>query len=265
MSKFYHDLGLEQIIIDFPDAFDRLTKATRFETLYTGRSGGIVTDSYVEDDVECVPLVRSTTPYTFGPQRFSPVHTELVNRVMECRQPQTRFNNIMVEQYTGSYTKMGPHTDQMLDLLPDSCIAIFSCYKTPPSTRDIRRLNIIDKTSGKTMSLCMPDQSVIILSTAFNVCHRHCITLPSSTWYSQNTWLGATMRCAKTLLTFSANMPDASPYFYKTEHKLQYVLDDDPQCDELFELRRFENATCESPYTRPLYYTMSPGDMIKPQ
>jgi hypothetical protein len=106
------------------DIFDELSKSTVFENLVEGRQGA----NLIDHNNNLIPLVRTTTIYNNSVQPFLPIHYNIINKIKEATNKDLLFNNAMIEIYDEKYTKMRYHTDQSLDLQPNSFICIFLCY-----------------------------------------------------------------------------------------------------------------------------------------
>ena len=111
--------------------FEELSKSTKFEKLGKGRYGAVLAD--IHKNI-VVPIVRTTTKYNNPIQKFSQIHYDIMKNIKDMH-----FNNALIEMYDKDYTKMGEHSDQVLDLELDSHICLFSCYDNP-DTKDIRTL-----------------------------------------------------------------------------------------------------------------------------
>lgn len=114
------------------------------------------------------------------------------------------FNNAMAEMYDYRYTKMGYHSDQALDLAPDSWICIFSCYEDRSEAHP-KILVIKDKVTRETSELVMEYGSVVMFSTTTNERYLHKIV--SKTQQTQSTWLGITFRLSKTFVHYANQIP----------------------------------------------------------
>jgi hypothetical protein len=77
-----------------------------------------------------IPIVRTTTQYSRPAHTFRDCHTQLLEQI-KIAFPETLldFNNASLEIYDAQYTSMKYHSDQALDLNPNSYIALFSCYE----------------------------------------------------------------------------------------------------------------------------------------
>jgi hypothetical protein len=207
----------------------------------------------VREDERGVPLVRTTSAYEQPPQRFRPVHQELVARIEACFARSLRFNNCMAELYETSYRKMGFHTDQAQDLEEDSWICLFSCYESP-DPKGCRALVVQRKGSEECARVLLDHNSAVLFHTDTNRRHVHKIVLENQ---SKSRWLGLTFRCSKTRVRFVdgvALLGDRPLRLAETPDERQSV----------FHHKGAENAT-DGLYSYPeLDYTLSPSDLMEP-
>lgn len=249
--------------------FDEINSATRLESIGKGRKGGIVVDASIRSsdfDQNCtvlsVPIIRTTASYARPAQMFAPVHrniTHLVAKKMnkkECKP----FNNVMVEVYEDTYSRMGFHSDQALDIAPGSFIAIMSLYQDPKRPQR-RKLIVKNKSTGKEEHVPLHHGSVVVFSEEANRRFLHKIVLDTRhhTSNTENRWLGVTMRSSKTFVEF-----DLSPSCQKVS---ELRLADDHERNEFLGYRRQENISQESAervYPDHVPYTLSPSDVMLP-
>jgi hypothetical protein len=173
---------------------------------------------------------------------MSAVHYDLIRDIASAT-PMGHVNNGMVEVYAPEYTRMRFHTDQALDLAPDSSIAIFSCYEDPMEPFP-RVLEVRHKISGATERLAMRHNSVIVFSTATNAEHVHRIVGGERSPTSR--WLGITLRRSKTFVTFQdggvpylapgiplrlASAEEARRLFYCKGHENRHVAYEYPSIE----------------------------------
>jgi hypothetical protein len=230
--------------------FEALMASACFEELGKGRRGTVLVKPGPHG---AVPLVRTTTSYRRPVQPFLDLHDRLAEEIQRTGPLPLRFNNALIEHYTGAYSSMKHHSDQALDLAPDSWIALFSCYQNP--ARPSRRLLIKPKhPGGPTSEILLPHASVVAFSLDTNRRFTHSIALTSGAPSSD--WLGLTFRTSKTLLRWahgSPLLPDGTGL----------SLADDEQRRAFFLLRRQENS--ETDFTYPLLsFTLSPSDLLPP-
>lgn len=107
-----------------------------------------------------------------------------------------KFNNILFEEYDDRYRTMSYHSDQALDLVEPSFIAIFSCYnnnnKNINTTNPSRSLFLKKKQNCKMplsiesiesieqiqpVKIPLFHNSVVLFSTLTNACYLHKIIL----------------------------------------------------------------------------------------
>ena len=232
--------------------FPTLSTITKFEPVIKGRQGTVLVDS--SSDTE-VPIVRTTTKYTKPAQKFKSIHREIATAIAtksktDLKQdPELKFNNALIEIYDDRYRKMGFHSDQALDLVPDSHIAIFTCYEDPTTltSNSTRKLIVIPKSDPKATPLEIPmtHNSVIMFSLETNSKHLHKIVLTSAPSKTKNRWLGITFRQSTPI--------DPTSLRLATEE----------ECKQFYMLRSTENRSQIFTYP-PLEYTISPSDLLKP-
>ncbi|MFF5231356.1 alpha-ketoglutarate-dependent dioxygenase AlkB [Dactylosporangium sp. NPDC000521] len=231
--------------------FEQLFAAVRFEPVGKGRLGAVLVRP---DGTGDVPIVRTTTRYSSPAQRFPPVYERLARQVQARAALPAGFNNALVESYTNTYTTMGGHSDQALDLADGSSIAVFSCYERPDAPP--RKLVVESKEHGDEFEIPMPHSSVIVFSVDTNRRHRHRIVLDRPAQPAENRWLGVTFRTSKTFIRYHgghANLRNGA----------RLTPADDDQRREFYLLRRRENTETDFTYP-PLTYTVSAGDLLPP-
>lgn len=228
--------------------FEDLSNSVVLEKITSGRKGAVVTD--VKDGL--VPIVRTTTCYFTPAFYFSAVYKILIEEIREVtKNKELMFNNALVEIYNSEYRKMGYHSDQSLDLDPESFICIFSCYDK--DTHDVRKLIIKNKTTNEVSELLMPHNSIILFSTDTNKKYLHKIILDTCKTNSQ--WLGVTFRLSKTFVSFRNGTP------YIGEKILRYV--DGKESSEFYKMRSEENKKVDYEYPE-IDYTISISDTFEP-
>jgi len=235
--------------------FDELRDAIRFENVGKGRQGTVLVKP---DDQGLVPIVRTTTPYAAAAQCFRSAHDRLARKIQKAAAISRGFNNALMEVYSNSYTSMGAHSDQALDLDDDSFIALFSAYKYPDRTRTIRKLVVEPKAaSGESFEIPLVHNSVVVFSVAANRRFRHKIVLEKNSQTPENEWLGITYRTSKTFVRIEGEEVNLRDGSYLT-------LANEEQRREFFELRRRENQEVDFKYP-PLTYTLSASDRMRPE
>ncbi|WP_238005310.1 alpha-ketoglutarate-dependent dioxygenase AlkB [Dactylosporangium sp. AC04546] len=201
--------------------------------------------------------MRTTTRYSTPAQRFRVVHEWLAQQIENLAALPEGFNNALVESYTNAYTTMGSHSDQALDLVDDSFIAVFSCYRHP-EVNPPRKLIVEPKESGgEAFEIPLTHNSVVVFSVETNRRFRHKIVLDTSAQTAENQWLGVTFRTSKTLVRFR----DGHPYLPGGE---RLTLADDDQRREFYQLRRRENNEVDFTYPQ-MTYTVSESDLMPPE
>lgn len=247
------------------DLFDELISSSNFESVAKGRIG----NHLVKVEENEIPIVRTTTQYNIPPQNFSNIHNfivEEINNVLEnsefCDLFPTNFNNALIEVYDNTYSKMGYHSDQSLDLDFNSYIGLFSCYKNPDSLveNQLRRLIVKEKNGTEEFEITLTHNSVVLFSVETNSKSLHKIILNSVNnqkfTQSDNQWLGITFRKSKTFI----KIRDSKPYFLNGE---MLNLANEEQRTEFFKLRGQENRLSDFIYPE-LSYTISIADTLMP-
>ena len=75
-----------------------------------------------------IPIVRTTTNYNVPAHNFLPVHHNIIEKLNCTSGRLFKLNNAMIERYNYKYVTMKDHSDQDMDLDPESYICVFSCY-----------------------------------------------------------------------------------------------------------------------------------------
>ena len=103
--------------------YETIRSSVNLEELCSGRFGAnLVADMN--------SVVRTTTQFRSPNQLFSPLHTKLITQICHLfPEHDLKFNNILFEEYDDRYRTMSYHSDQSIDLVEPSFIAIFSCYR----------------------------------------------------------------------------------------------------------------------------------------
>ena len=230
--------------------FDVLLDSLPLQNLSRGRQGNVLVRT---DESGDVPIVRTTTPYSLPAQRFRAVHERLAEQIGRRAGVTVPFNNALIERYTRAYASMKSHSDQAMDLAEGSCIAVFSCYRSPQDPS--RHLIVEPKEAGRAFSeIPLAHCSVILFSLETNRRFRHKIVLRAGAPESE--WLGITLRTSKTFVRFCDDGPclrDGTPL----------TLADDEQRHAFLKLRRRENDEVDFAYP-PLSYTLSESDRMQP-
>lgn len=256
MSPAYHpaDEFRSYLLPTDGNLFPELLASVRLEDLGKGRQGAVLSEI---DSAGCIPVVRTTTKYGAPIQRFLPIHKRLASRIRTIASLSMPLNNALIEKYTESYTTMGAHSDQALDLASDSYIALFSCYEHP-ELADAPRMLIVEskEAGGIKFEIPLTHNSVIVFSLKTNRRFKHKIVLPTKNATHQNQWLGITFRTSKTLVQFRG----PHPYFLDGE---RLILANDEQSREFYALRSRENSEIDFTYPS-IFYTISESDVMAP-
>jgi len=235
------------------ELFAKLSSAAPLEPVAKGRIGGVLVDV---SDARGTPLVRTTTSYTQAAAALSTAHCAVADKIRDVASLPTPFNNALVEVYDNASFKMGMHSDQALDLVEGSVIALFSCYEDPHARAPLRRLVVQSKGGGDAVDIPLPHGSVVVFDVDTNRRFKHKIVLDVGQQPLENRWLGITFRTSKTFIRHGADGPvfaDGAP--------LTLAGDDERQ--RFVRLRRREN--CEPDFVYPrLTTTLSAGDLLPP-
>lgn len=178
----------------------------QLEEVAKGRQGAVLLDPHPDGRL---PLVRSTTRYTRRHQRVPAVVAEFACGVQAWLKSPKPFNNIMVEKYSSAYRTMGLHTDQALDLDPESLICLVTLYGED-GVEDGRELVVTDKEArdpaAVTWRVPLLHGTVVSFSVATNARHTHAIVAAraepaASTAASPGrAWVGITLRTSRRAL-----------------------------------------------------------------
>jgi hypothetical protein len=249
-----------------PNPWEQLQASVNFESVAQGRKGQIL----VRPEQRGFPLIRSTTKYSLPAQRMLPIHETLSAAIwtsafgLDGRLP--KFNNAMIEVYTKDYATMGFHSDQALDLEPNSYVALFSCYRCgeQATTSCLRKLVVESKVSDVVFDIPLLHNSVVIFSVQTNSLFRHKIVLDSQTiGKTDNEWLGITFRTSKTFLRFHE---DGSGPIFEDGRALR--LGDAAECKTLYSYRSLENSQASYMYptgSDEVRFTVSESDLKAPE
>lgn len=238
-----------------PDMFAELANSVEFVPVAKGRVG----TNIVHPSGNSIPIVRTTTPYSTPANKFKPIHSELVELIGQTSQQiinsnNFKLNNGLCEIYTDEYRKMGWHTDQALDLAPNSWICICSFYENS-NCKNFRKLQIQNKITKEQTEISLEPDSLIMFSTETNVQHVHKIVLPNEE--PSSPWLGITFRCSKTFIDFT----NGEPIIAGTNRLLHLATQEEKS--QMIKLKGIENSSVDFTYPE-LDYTISPSDLVNP-
>ena len=254
--------------------FWHVYSSIRWDNVTRGRQGAnlVNVDRDPETGTEYVPIVRTTTAYHEQMQHFS-VPVDYIQKCINAKvaadssgdATPMSFNNVMAEVYTDECRNMKFHSDQALDLDPETYIAVFSCYDDPSAPP--RALRIIHKDSDPEdpqsyQDISMDHQSVIVFSVETNKFYRHKIIQETSETGSR--WLGLTFRCSATFVyraDGSASEHTAHTRFRDTGKLLE--LADKEKKQKFIRYKGRENREAFE-YPSGICYTLSPHDFWPP-
>lgn len=212
-------------ILEIKDSFNRFTNDIEFEDFNYDVKAAVLVNSDI-------PIVRTTRVYNNPVQKF-PIE---YNKFIEKYNLDT--NNAMVEIYNEKYTKMKYHTDQSVDLDPNSYISIFSCYENPEGEKRI--LKIKNKMTKEIIGITMMHNSMITFSVSTNHAFLHKIIGNKK---SNNKWLGITFRKSK---------------FFNHDKSLRMA--NEQEHFEFYKHKSNENKYIHYDYN--IKYTISPSDLM---
>jgi hypothetical protein len=235
---------------DTPNIYYEFKKNIKFENVAKGRDGAILVNN-----INMIPLVRTTTKYNNPVQSFNEIHYKLMDRIKELDKSYI-FNNALIEIYDMNYKTMGFHSDQDLDLQEDSYICIFSCYDKDNKNRF---LNIKNKITNEKQEIVLENNSLVIFSTNTNKKNLHQIVYKSSKVNNDSKWLGITFRLSKTFIKFINEIP-----YFNNFNNFNNTLKiaNDMETKEFYKLRAIENNSVDFSYPE-INYTISNGDLLQ--
>lgn len=238
----------KEIIDTNENLFSAFSDSFNFECVGKGRKIAILVSNETK-----IPIVRTTTNYKKSGQIMNELCYDLINEINIGANANFSFNNAMAEIYDDKYMKMGFHSDQSLDLEEDSSICIFSCYKQKTVSKDVRKLVIKNKSTGKSFDILLEDKSIVTFSVQKNKEYVHKIILEHK---SNNEWLGITFRLSKTFIEFVSDVP----YFCGTDKILRIATENEKK--EFCRHKGRENRQIGYKYPE-IDYTISCSDLMK--
>eukprot|EP01038_Epipyxis_sp_PR26KG_P013489 gene13489-18099_t len=248
-------------IIENPEnIFELLEETLEFEDIAHGRKGANIV--MCEDHNMSIPIVRTTTIYSKPKQRMQFIHLNLIEKI-RTQIGDANFNNALVEIYDPNYRTMRYHSDQALDLNPDSYICLFSCYENGYNNNDDLRTLTVKRKKVKDIDIqqqdYLPDEiildhnSIVVFSVEDNARFIHKISLKNNK--SKSRWLGITFRLSKTFVRFENNIP-----FFVSDGK-QLTIANITERNHFLKCRGEENFNVGYIYPE-MYYSLSIDDMI---
>ncbi len=147
------------------------------------------------------------------------------------------------------------HTDQSLDLAPESYICIVSFYENAQEV-NLRKLIVQNKSTGVINEIILTHGSVVIFSTQTNHIHIHKIILENTT-LSSSKWLGITFRQSNQFVRFVQGIP----WLVLTNKQL--VLANEDKRKLFCKYKGIENQQIDFKYPE-INYTLSPSDLMDP-
>uniref|UniRef100_A0A0G4I9I8 Fe2OG dioxygenase domain-containing protein n=1 Tax=Chromera velia CCMP2878 TaxID=1169474 RepID=A0A0G4I9I8_9ALVE len=287
-------------VMESVNLFESLSSSVSFEDVTKGRQGTVLvrTDREKQKEKEeenahatagsesslppllRVPIVRTTTKYSVPATVFSSLHENLADEIIReasClfdsetvpRDSSLKFStvildNALIEIYSNAYSTMGFHSDQALDLLEGSHIALFSCYKFPHLATPPQKLVIESKEEGGgTYEIPLVHNSVVLFSVETNRKFRHKIVLDTSCSPPENLWLGVTFRTSNTFVNFDFREGGGGKAVFEGGDGALLELAVGEQVKQFYSMRKRENEEVGFQYP-PIAYTISESDMMPP-
>ena len=250
-------MSFQRYTVHHPENFFQLLHySVKWEDFSKGRQIAVLH----QPEEDSIPVVRTTTVYETPSQPFSPTHETVIKSIQEeaTSGKDLKFNNAMLEVYDARYTTMTFHTDQALDLDPDSYICLFSCYEKGADAHP-RVLTIKNKNSGEQFQVELLHHSAVIFSTAMNRDHLHKIEGRDLPKDHDNRWMGFTLRLSKTFVTF---VDGEACVIRRGESKLrELTLATDEERKAFYRYKGLENKETDFEYPE-ICYTISPSDLM---
>jgi hypothetical protein len=236
--------------------YNTLEQSFKFSTIGKGRRAANLVE--LNGNFE-IPIVRTTTVYEQPAEKFNNILYKILDKIKEIHQ-NLKFNNALIEIYEEAYNSMRFHSDQALDLEPNSYICIFSCYK---SLNNLRKLVVKNKFQNKIVDeILLDDSSIVLFSLDTNSTHLHQIknveNEMNNTIEEKNNWLGITFRLSKTFVKFDeTNMK--IPMLIRSNKPLRLANEEEKK--EFYRMRKNENNQIKFEYPE-LDYTISISDCL---
>ena len=248
-------MSFERYSIDHDEnLFPLLYQSVKWEDFSKGRQIAVLHRA----ENGSVPLVRTTTVYESPSQPFQPIHQSVINQIREVSGIQNLLlNNAMLEVYDERYKTMKFHTDQALDLDPDSYICLFSCYEQGADSHP-RVLTVKNKDSEEEFEVPLLHHSVVIFSTVTNQKHLHKVEGRDLPKNHKSRWMGFTLRLAKTSVKFIDGIPTliSGPV-----QQGELTLATEEERRAFFGFKGSENKSSEFEWP-DIRYTISPSDRM---
>ncbi|KAF3915769.1 hypothetical protein ABW20_dc0106742 [Dactylellina cionopaga] len=234
--------------------FSLLYGSVQWEQFSKGRQIAIVH----RPERDQTPLVRTTTAYQLASQPFSPIHQTIIDEIKKASGIENlHLNHAMLEIYDSRYTTMGFHTDQALDLDPDSYICLFSCYENGADPYP-RVLTVRNKRSEEEFEVQLLHHSVVVFSTATNQQHLHKIEGKGFPKNHDNRWVGLTLRLSKSFVKFIEGVP----CLVSNKSELgELTIATEEERRAFFRYKGSENREIDFVYP-DIRYTISPSDRM---
>lgn len=222
------------------------------EEVCSGRLGATLVKFFGENGRQW-GLVRTTTKYKLPVLEMTKAHEDVIKEIQTI-DPSLCFNNILVEIYDNTYTKMGFHTDQMQDLANDSSICIFSMYTCGHTPAAPRVLVVKNKITGEEQRIILQHNMIVVFSLETNRNYTHKIVLEERS-SNTNEWFGMTFRQSACLV----HHIDDDVFFSDGKTNLTLATPDEAKL--FYKYRQQENTTINFKWPA-LTFTINPGDLL---
>ena len=113
---------------------------------------------------------------------FQLCHQALSDQIQQIAGLPLGFNNALIECYTNDDATMAFHSDQALDMVDESFIAVFTCYKHPelePQRKLVVQLKDVPEDQAEAFEVPLLHNGVVVFSTETNRRFKHKIVLDS--------------------------------------------------------------------------------------
>lgn len=232
--------------------FGTLIHSVYWENRPKGVKIAVISCSDTEDHI---PIVRTTSMYDTPAQHFVPIHEEIIEHIKTASGIATlRLNHATCEIYDYQYRTMKYHTDQALDIAPNSYICLFSCYEDEEEAHT-RHLKIQSKETKEESMVELSHNSCVLFSDAVNQAHVHKIEAAGVGSNAGGRWMGLTFRLSKTFVKFI----DGVPRF--TGNNLELRMASEEEQRDFYRSKGKENSSTDHTYPE-IYYTISRSDLM---
>lgn len=237
--------------LDFSDNFyGCLIKSIDFGDVVNGKSNCVF--SSTQNDT--FPIVRTATKNTNSIKKFKLIHDDIGEVIKNKASLPNKFNNAMAELNLAGHKRAKFHSEQSLDLMEDSHIAIFTCYPKNTKPSNYHKLVVKNKKSGEISSSVLENNSVILFSIQTNFKFWHKIVPNEGDVDSSR--LSMIFRCSKTYVAMIKGIP-----ILKNGKELTLATEEEELTFYYFCGQENRNIVFEYP---EINYTVSYGDLLFP-